>query len=70
MDYKKFEADGAWWRDSRGVNDFLEVQTLILIGAPCRNLNDLAAEFAVVTGSYPSVEDDTAFKPFRESCGA
>jgi hypothetical protein len=50
MDYKKFEADGAWWRDSRGVNDFLEVRTLILIGAPCRNLNDLAAEFAVVTG--------------------
>ena len=63
LDYKKFEADGAWWRDSRGVNDFLEVQTLILIGAPCRNLNDLAAEFAVVTGSYPS-EDDTAFKAF------
>ena len=63
LDYKKFEADGAWWRDSRGVNDFLEVKTLILIGAPCRNLNDLAAEFAVVTGSYPS-EDDTAFKAF------
>ena len=57
MDYKKFEADGAWWRDSRGVNDFLEVQTLILIGAPCRNLNDLAAEFAVVTGSYPSEDE-------------
>ena len=63
LDYKKFEADGAWWRDSRGVNDFLEVQTLILIGAPCRNLNDLAAEFAVVTGSYPSVEDEL-FKTF------
>ena len=63
LDYKKFEADGAWWRDSRGVNDFLEVQTLILIDAPCRNLNDLAAEFAVVTGSYPSVEDEL-FKTF------
>ncbi|MGA7953747.1 MAG: hypothetical protein WCA07_09535, partial [Gloeobacterales cyanobacterium] len=58
MDYKKYEADGAWWKDSRGVNDFLEVKTLILIGAPCRNLNDLAAEFAVVTGGYPSVEDE------------
>jgi hypothetical protein len=58
MDYKKYNADGAWWRDSRGVNDFLEVKTLILIGAPCRNLNDLAAEFAVVTGGYPSVEDE------------
>jgi hypothetical protein len=58
MDFKKFEADGAWWRDSRGVNDFLEVKTLILIGAPCRNLNDLAAEFAVGTGGYPSVEDE------------
>ncbi|MCG9891350.1 MAG: hypothetical protein MH252_09760 [Thermosynechococcaceae cyanobacterium MS004] len=63
MDYKKYEADGAWWRDSRGVNDFLEVKTLILIGAPCRNLNDLAAEFAVVTGGYPSV-DDSAFTAF------
>jgi hypothetical protein len=63
IDFKKFDADGAWWRDSRGVNDFLAVKTLVLVGTPCRNLNDLAAEFAVVTGEYPSVDHD-GFKAF------
>jgi predicted DNA-binding protein (UPF0251 family) len=53
IDYKQFEQDGAWWRDSRGVNDFLSTRTLILVGTPCRNLIDLAAEFAVLTGHYP-----------------
>ena len=63
IDFKKFEKDGAWWRDSRGVNDFLTVQTLVLVGTPCRNLNDLAAEFAIVCGYYPE-EEDPAFKGF------
>ncbi|ABW32323.1 hypothetical protein [Acaryochloris marina] len=63
IDFKKFEKDGAWWRDSRGVNDFLNVQTLILVGTPCRNLNDLAAEFAMVCGHYPD-EEESAFKAF------
>ena len=63
IDFKKFEKDGAWWRDSRGVNDFLTVQTLVLVGTPCRNLNDLAAEFAIVCGYYPE-EDNPEFKAF------
>ncbi|ABW32350.1 hypothetical protein AM1_C0040 (plasmid) [Acaryochloris marina MBIC11017] len=63
IDFKKFEKDGAWWRDSRGVNDFLTVQTLVLVGTPCRNLNDLAAEFAIVCGYYPE-EDNPAFTAF------
>ncbi|MGR3279554.1 hypothetical protein ACSYAD_31295 [Acaryochloris marina NIES-2412] len=63
IDFKKFEQDGAWWRDSRGVNDFLTVQTLVLVGTPCRNLNDLAAEFAIVCGYYPE-EDDPEFTAF------
>ncbi|KAI9129731.1 hypothetical protein [Acaryochloris sp. CCMEE 5410] len=63
IDFKKFEKDGAWWRDSRGVNDFLTVQTLVLVGTPCRNLNDLAAEFAIVCGYYPE-DDDPVFTAF------
>ena len=63
IDFKQYERDGAWWRDSRGVNDFLAVQTLVLVGTPCRNLNDLAAEFAIVCGYYPE-DDDLAFTSF------
>jgi hypothetical protein len=63
IDFKKFDADGAWWRDSRGVNDFLVVKTLVLVGTPCRNLFDLSAEFAIVSGRFPS-EDDPAFEAF------
>lgn len=63
LDFKNFEADGAWWRDSRGVNDFLSVKTLVLIGTPCRNLFDLGAEFAIVCGRFAS-DDDPEFKAF------
>ena len=63
IDFKKFGADGAWWRDSRGVNDFLDTHTLILCGTPCRNLNDLAAEYSICTGVYP-YESDEQFKAF------
>ncbi|WP_156805109.1 hypothetical protein [Synechococcus sp. PCC 6312] len=64
IDFKKFsgEGDGAWWRDSRGSNDFLNVKTLVLVGPPCRNLNDLAAEFKVMTG-HCDIESDE-FKDF------
>jgi hypothetical protein len=63
IDFKKFGADGAWWRDSRGVNDFLEVNTLLLVGTPCRNLLDLASEYGIATGTYPT-ETDLGFKAF------
>jgi hypothetical protein len=63
IDFKKFDADGAWWRDSRGVNDFLEVKTLVLVGTPCRNLFDLSAEFAIVCSRFPDA-DDPAFSAF------
>jgi hypothetical protein len=58
IDFKKFAADGVWWRDSRGVNDFLETQTLVLLGTPCRNLMDLASEYGILTGCYPSFENE------------
>jgi hypothetical protein len=63
IDFKNQNADGAWWRDSRGVNDFLDVKTLVLIGTPCRNLFDLGAEFAIVSGRFAS-DDDPEFKAF------
>lgn len=63
IDFKKFDTDGAWWRDSRGVNDFLEVKTLVLVGTPCRNLFDLSAEFAIICGRFPG-EDDLEFASF------
>ncbi len=52
IDFKRFAQDGmgAWWRDSRGTNDFTGTKTLILVGTPCRNLADLQAEYAVLTG--------------------
>jgi hypothetical protein len=63
IDFKHFNADGAWWRDSRGVNDFLSVSTLVLVGTPCRNLFNLSAEFAIVCGRFAS-EDDPEFAAF------
>lgn len=62
IDFKKFERDGAWWRDSRGSNDFLDSSTLILVGTPCRNLNDLLVEYAILTGR--SDPDDPGFQAF------
>lgn len=62
IDFKRNEADGAWWVDSRGVNDFLTTTTLILVGTPCRNLNDLLAEYALLTGDHNA--EDEAFKGF------
>jgi hypothetical protein len=60
IDFKKFviAGSGAWWRDSRGVNDFEQITRLILTGTPCRNLADLQAEYAILVGDYPNLEDE------------
>ncbi len=63
IDFKKFEADGAWYRDSRGVNDFLTVKTLILIGTPIPNIASLLSEYSILTGQHPT-EEDEGFKAF------
>lgn len=54
IDFLKFQDEGmgAWWRDSRGSNDFTGCTTLVLTGTPCRNLADLQADFAILTGSH------------------
>ncbi|XGW00855.1 MAG: hypothetical protein ACAF41_33295 (plasmid) [Leptolyngbya sp. BL-A-14] len=58
IDFKRFTPTGmgAWWRDSRGVNDFTETRTLVLVGTPCRNLADLQAEYAILTGCQAETE--------------
>ena len=63
IDFKRFEADGAWWRDSRGVNDFLKVKTLLLVGTPIANIAHLLAEYSILTGTHPT-EEDAGFKAF------
>ena len=63
IDFKKFEADGAWWRDSRGVNDFLEVKTLLLVGTPIANIAYLLSEYSILTGTHPT-EEDSGFQTF------
>lgn len=64
IDFKKFATAGmgAWWRDSRGRNDFEQDHILILIGTPCRNLADLLAEYAILTHCHDL--DDPGFQAF------
>jgi len=63
IDFKKFETDGTWWRDSRGVNDFLEVKTLLLVGTPIANIAYLLSEYSILTGTHPT-EEDSGFQAF------
>lgn len=51
IDFKKFGADGAHWRDGRGVNTFLDTKTLLIVGAPCPNLLEMLSEFTTLTGT-------------------
>ncbi len=53
IDYKKNGADGAWWVDSRGFNDFESSDILVLIGTLTPNLSALSAEFTVLYGRAP-----------------
>ncbi len=57
LDFKKFATGRVWWRDSRGLNDFTNVRTLIVVGTPCRNLLDLLAEYVTLTGKVFSTDD-------------
>jgi hypothetical protein len=50
IDFKANDEDGAWWRDSRGSNDFQDCNTLVLIGTPTANLGGLNAEYCCLTG--------------------
>jgi hypothetical protein len=47
------EGDYRWFIESRGVNDAQTLDTLILDGIPCENLEYLAAEFGCIYGRVP-----------------
>ena len=66
IDFKKFEADGAWWRDSRGVNDFQNCDRLVLVGAPCPNLAMLEAEYCILSGRSPFGTDGKHTEAFTQ----
>jgi len=55
VDFKRHAQAGVrhWWVDSRGINDLENCGTLVLIGKPCRNLNELEAEFYILFGRSP-----------------
>lgn len=65
IDFKKFNdlADGAWFRDSRGSNDFIEAKTFVIVGTPCPNIAALMSEYVVLTGLHPP-EKDEGFSKF------
>ena len=65
IDFKKFEADGAWWRESRGVNDFTDCNTLVLAGTPCPNLNSVRATYVTLTGDTD--ENGEGFTQYLEA---
>lgn len=53
--FKRQACDGdyRWFVESRSVNDAQELDTLILDGIPCENLESMAAEFACLYGRAP-----------------
>lgn len=61
IDFKKFTGEssdgvarGAWWKDSRSSNDFMDRTTLVLVGSPCENLGAAMAEWRLLSGTDPS----------------
>lgn len=69
IDFTRFtetgDGKGRWWVDSRASNDFQTVSTLVLVGAPCRNLDDLKAEFTCLYGRVPNNEMETVRYPIK-----
>jgi hypothetical protein len=65
IDFKKFadSADGIWFRDSRGSNDFSTAKTFVVTGTPCPNIAALKSEYVVLTGLHPN-DDDSDFAEF------
>ena len=58
IDAKKYSKEGwlRWFVESRGVNDAESLTQLIAVGVPCRPINRLAAEFAVLNQRSPAME--------------
>ncbi len=62
IDFKKFTAGEAlnlkWFSESRGSNIAEKSNTLILVGAPCRPISTLAAEFTLLYGRSPNLTSE------------
>lgn len=48
--------DGYWFRDSRGRNDFVNANTLILVGTPFPSLGAVVDEYALMMGIHPDTQ--------------
>lgn len=59
------EGDYRWFIESRGVNDAETLDTLILDGIPCENLESLAADFACLYGRPPIEGKQTVKTPIK-----
>jgi len=61
IDAKRYSRDGwlRWFAESRGVNDAEKLESLICCGVPCRPINQLAAEFAILNWRSPLSEVET-----------
>ena len=72
IDFKKFTPDGNgalnlnWLSESRGSNLAQNAKTLILIGAPCRPISALAAEFTLIYGRSPNLENEEVTREIRQ----
>ncbi|MGB3532139.1 MAG: bifunctional DNA primase/polymerase [Microcoleaceae cyanobacterium] len=53
------EKFGYWFNESRGSNQFKELQHLIVVGRPTQNLGDLAAEWQSLSGQVKTPTDLT-----------
>ena len=51
------EKFGYWFNESRGSNQFKELQHLIVVGRPTQNLGDLAAEWQSLSGQVKTPTD-------------
>ncbi len=71
-EFKRFAAEGdlRWFIESRGANDFQDVDTLIITGTPCPSLRSLEAEFAILHGYTPTNETTTVHREIKLSGGA
>jgi len=57
IDSKRFAKQGGfgyWYRDSRGSNDYVKTNVIILVGPPIPRIGDKADEFSVMKRRHPT----------------
>jgi len=71
IDFKKFTSaepglNLKWLSESRGSNLAQNAKTLVLVGAPCRPIATLAAEFTLLYGRSPNIETEEVTREVRQ----